>query len=59
LQSNKSNAAQAKVLRHRLLIMLIALMQERESAYALFNICYFLALSKKLLGLVCSNPRQG
>ena len=59
LQSNKSNAAQAKVLRHRLLAMSMASMRERESAHALFNIRHFLALSKKLLGLVCSDPGQG
>lgn len=56
LQSNKSSAVQAKALRHRLLAMSQASMQERASTFALFNFRHFLDLSKKLLGLVCSDP---
>lgn len=55
LQSDESNAAQAEALRRRLLAMSTVLMRERESAHALFSFRYFLDLSRKLLGFVCSN----
>lgn len=58
LRSDNSNAAQAKVLRHRLIAMSEVSMQERESAHALFSFRHFLELSKKLLGLACSDPGQ-
>lgn len=58
LQSDETNAAQAEALKCRLLAMSKASMQERESAHTNFSFHHFLDLSKKLLGLVCSNSRE-
>jgi hypothetical protein len=55
LQSDRTNAAQSQALRCRLLAMSEASMKERESAHTNFSFHHFLDLSKKLLGLVCSN----
>lgn len=55
LHSNETNAAQARVLRRRLLATSEASMQERESAHTNFRFHHFLDLSKKLLSLVCGS----